>query len=169
MWRRLQRFGSYVWSKLPEVLDMGPKDALLAKLVMDIHRKRTHSSQEMVELATLEPVHALDRPEVLAKVEERRAAVEEAKDRLLARRDLTRQDLMDVLPSVSGFKVVATGEGRYIAFEGNGRLEALHRVFRSNDDLRLEVEVYHFADPQTMLRRARRVQRRNRVGPFASG
>lgn len=167
IWHRIRQFLGYLGEKLPEVLDMGPKDALLAKLVMDIHRKRTHSTQEIVALAALEPVHALDRPEVLAKVAARQQAVEKSKADLLRQGDLTRDDLMGVLPSVSGFKVVATSQGRFIAFEGNGRLEALQRVFQPEDGLRLEVEVYHFEDARKILRRARRVQRRNRVGPFA--
>ena len=167
IWRRLRRAAAYLWSKLPELFDLGPKDALLAKLVLDIHRKRSHTTAQMVALHGLEPVHALDRPEVLAKVEERCAALRRVEEDWRRRRQLRRDDLMQVLPSVSGFKALATDDGRYITFEGNGRLAALQRVFTPADGLEVEVEVYHIAEHRKILRRARRVQRRNRVGPFA--
>lgn len=168
IWKRIRAFFVYLWRKLPEVTDMGSKDALLAKLVMDIHRKRTHSTVEIVPLGALEPVHALDRPEVLEKVAQREEAVAGQRQALLELGTLRREDLMQVIPSVSGFKVVATDDDRFIAFEGNGRLEALQRVFGPEDDLRLEVELYRFENTTKILRRARRVQRLNGVGPFAA-
>ncbi len=167
IWRRLRRAAAYLWSKLPEVVDLGPKDALLAKLVLDIHRQRSHTTEQMVDLHRLEPVHALDRPEVIAKVADRCRALRAVEQDLRRRRQLSRQDLMQVLPSVSGFKTVAADDGNCITFEGNGRLAALHQVFGPEHAMQVEVEVYHFAQPHQILRRARQVQRHNRVGPFA--
>lgn len=166
-WQGLRRIAAYLGSKLPEILDLGPKDALLAKLVLDIHRKRSRTTEQMVDLQHLEPVHALDRPEVMAKVEERCRALRAVEEDLRRRRQLRREDLMQVLPSVSGFKAVATEDGRFITFEGNGRLAALQEVFGPHLGMQVEVEIYHFHKPHKILRRARRVQRRNRVGPFA--
>lgn len=48
------------------------------------------------------------------------------------------------MPSVSHMKVVQDQPGKYLAFEGNGRLAAMQAVFSSADNMSLEVEEFLF-------------------------
>jgi hypothetical protein len=52
--------------------------------------------------------------------------------------------LHEFLPSVSDIKVADLGSGRYVAFEGNGRLAALREGLGADVQLPVEVERYRF-------------------------
>ena len=69
--------------------------------------------------------------------------------------------LARVLPSVSWIKVVEAEPGTYLAFEGNGRIEALQAVFGPDDGIAVEVEAYRFRNPRKIVRRLTRVRRLN--------
>ena len=74
---------------------------------------------------------------------------------------LTRAVLGEYLPSVSWVKVVRESENSYIAYEGNGRLAAMQRVFEPADEMLVEVEEYRFRNPAKILRRMNRVRKMN--------
>ncbi len=156
-------FFRYLLGKRSEVKDMGAKDALLAKVVLDIHRLKTGKLNKRVPLFALLPVHGLDRDNSMAVVNERVAALQQHKERLLAAKQLDQSLLHEVIPSVSAIKVVADGEGHYIAFEGNGRLGALVRVFSEADEMLIEVEEYQFKQTQKIVRRLNRVRKANKL------
>ena len=159
MINQVKKFFSYLWAKKSELSDMDEKDALLAKAVVDIHRRRSHSTMEFVPLYKLFPIHPINREAALANTRKRAEILEQAKEDLIARQRLDSGILIKYIPSVSGIKVVQIDENKYVAYEGNGRLFALQEVFEAHDGIELEVEVYHFNDSRKMIRRINRVRK----------
>ncbi len=157
----IRNFIKYLFGKKSELNDLSAKDALLAKVILDIHRKRTHSEFVVVPLFSLKPIHAIDRDNALKTTEKRAEKLREVKAEFCANIRITREVLAEYLPSVSAIKVVQESEKSVIAYEGNGRLVALQRVFEPSDGLLIEVEQYHFRNPAKILRRMNRVRRLN--------
>lgn len=152
----------YLLGKRGELAHMDHKDAYMAKVVMDIHRKRTRKSLVRVPLAQLEPIHRIDRESALRSARERADALRMHRDALLTTKLLDSEALQTIIPSVSQIKVVRDGD-RWLAFEGNGRLYAMREVFAPEDGMQVEVEEYRFDDPRSLQRRLRRVRKLNRL------
>ena len=152
----------YLLGKRGELAHMDYKDAYMAKVVMDIHRKRTGKTLMRVPLAQLEPIHRIDRESALRSARERADALRTHRDALLATKLLDSEALQTIMPSVSQIKVVRDGD-RWLAFEGNGRLYAMREVFDASDGMQVEVEEYLFDDPRSLQRRLRRVRKLNRL------
>jgi len=151
----------YLLGKRSELEELQFKDLVMAKAILDIHRKRTSKEVVRVPLFALFPIHVIDRADAIEAVQERIAALEPQRAALLASGQLTCEDLARVLPSVSWIKVVEDRPGTYLAFEGNGRIAALQAVFCPADELAVEVELYHFENPAKIRRRLQRVRRLN--------
>jgi hypothetical protein len=62
---------------------------------------------------------------------------------------------------MSWIKTVRESDRSYLAYEGNGRLAALHDVFGREADLEVEVELYLFRNSRKILRRLNRLRRIN--------
>jgi hypothetical protein len=152
----------YFLGKRSEVAQMDHKDAWMAKVVLDIHRKRRDKRIVLVPLAKLAPIHCIDRENALAATRARTEALRAHRDALLATRTLDGAALQAIIPSVSAIKVVADGD-RWLAFEGNGRLYAMREVFADDDGMQVEVEEYRFDDDRSIRRRLNRVRRLNRL------
>ena len=152
----------YLLGKRSEVAQMDYKDAYMAKVVLDIHRKRRDKRIVQVPLAQLEPIHRIDRENALRATHERAEALRPHRDALLATKLLDADALQTIIPSVSQIKVVRNGE-RWLAFEGNGRLYAMREVFAAEDGIQVEVEEYLFDDARSIQRRLLRVRRLNRL------
>lgn len=153
-----RKFSSYLWGKKKELADMDEKDVVLAKVVMDIHRKRSHTTFLSIPLFQLYPIHPIDREGSLASMEKRSQVLMEFRKELLDQRILTGEILKKFIPSVSAIKAVKTGEDSYVTFEGNGRLASLQKVFTPEDCMEVEIEVYHFSNVKKMIRRVERVR-----------
>ncbi|MCP3978619.1 MAG: hypothetical protein GY716_04695 [bacterium] len=146
------------------MFQLSNRDALLAKVVVDIHRHREDKVTATVPLFSLHQVHPIDRGTALAKLNDRVDALRASRDELREARVLDTETLIRHIPSISAIKVVeAADDETYIAFEGNGRLVAMQEVFDEADGIEVEVEIYRFARPDKILRRLRRVQRANRL------
>lgn len=158
----LRTWWHYLHSKRSEVAQMDYKDAYMAKVVLDIHRKRREKRLARVPLAQLEPIHRIDRESALRATQERATALRAHRDALLTTKVLDSDALQAIIPSVSHIKVVRDG-ARWLAFEGNGRLYAMREVFAPENDMRVEVEEYLFDDPRSIQRRLQRVRRLNRL------
>jgi hypothetical protein len=159
--RNLRRLGAYLVGKSDEFQDLDLKDLLMAKVILDIHRSRTSKELVFLPLAKLKPIHKLDRPNAIRATEARVEALGPHCESLLAAGRLTCDDLAEVLPSVSWIKVVQEDDRSYLAYEGNGRLAALHRVFGPDAELEVEVELYHFRASKKIVRRLNRLRRLN--------
>ena len=158
---QVRRFIDYLLGKKSEVEDLDLKDVVMAKAILDIHRKRTHKTIESVPLHSLKQIHLLDRPNAIEATRQRVEALEEHRAELLEAGTLTCETLARVLPSVSWIKTVQRSGDEYLAFEGNGRIAAMQTVFGPNDGMTVEVEQYHFRNPAKIIRRLDRVRRMN--------
>ena len=165
LWCRCRQFLDYLVGKAPELGEMEAKDLLLAKVILDIHRKRRSKAFAFLPLERIHPVHAIDHETAVAATRERARILAEHREELLARKRIDRRTLARILPSVSWLKVVPRGDGDYIAYEGNGRLMALRRVFAGESGIEVEAEVYRFRNPAKMARRLDRVRRMNGLIP----
>ena len=148
--------------KRGELAALGHKDAYMAKVIMDIHRKRSGKRLIRVALAQLEPIHRIDRESALRTTQQRAESLRAHRDALLTTKLLDSEALQSIIPSVSQIKVVQDGN-RWLAFEGNGRLYAMHEVFNAEDGMQVEVEEYLFDNPRSLQRRLRRVRKLNRL------
>ena len=161
----------YLFDKRGELDDLELKDLVMAKTIVDVHRHRTAKHLVAVPLFALHPIHVIDRDGAIAATERRAEVLGEVADELRAAGTLTEALLARHLPSVSHIKVVPVTDARptegdpspaeYLAFEGNGRIAALQRVFTPADGLTVEVERYDVDDPVKILRRLNRVRRWN--------
>lgn len=152
---------SYLVGKKSELEDLDVKDIVMAKAILDIHRKRTGKELIAVPLYSLHPIHRLDRDNALRATEARAATLRANRDELVRAGTLSCDLLAEYLPSVSWIKVVEENPDSYLAFEGNGRLAAMQRVFAPEDGMRVEVERYRFRSPGRIVRRLKRVRRLN--------
>ena len=157
----LRRLGAYLLGKRDEVQELDFKDLLMAKVILDIHRKRTHKEFVFIPLRDLKPIHTLDRENAVRATKARIDVLKLHRERLLAAGRLTCTDLAGVLPSVSWIKTVRENQHSFLAYEGNGRLGALHGVFGQDSDLEVEVELYHFRPSKQIVRRLNRLRRMN--------
>lgn len=157
----MKKFLRYLLGKRSELEELELKDLVMAKTILDIHRKRSSKAVVRLSLFALFPIHVIDRAEAIEALQERIAALEPHRAAFLASGQLTCEDLARVLPSVSWIKVVEDTPGTYLAFEGNGRIAALQAVFTPEDELAVEVELYHFKNPAKIRRRLQRVRRLN--------
>ncbi len=148
--------------KRGELAALDHKDAYMAKVILDIHRKRSGKRLTRVALAQLDPIHRIDRESALRTAQQRAEALRAHRDVLLTTKLLDSDALQAIIPSVSQIKVVQDGS-RWLAFEGNGRLYAMHEVFSAGDNMQVEVEEYLFDNPRSLQRRLRRVRKLNRL------
>jgi len=160
---KVKVFVAYLWNKKEELTDMDEKDGLLGKVVIDIHRKRSHSTFECIPLAFLYPIHPINRENSYAATKKRISILEENREALLDAKRLTMDLLFQYIPSVSSIKAVKVASEQYVAYEGNGRLAALQEVFAPTDEIEVEVELYHFSDPEKIVRRINRVRSLHRL------
>jgi hypothetical protein len=164
----IRQWWLYLLSKRSEVAQMDYKDAYMAKVVLDIHRKRSDKRSSRVPLAQLDPIHRIDRESALRTTHERAMALRTHRDALLTTKLLDSETLQTIIPSVSQIKVVRDGE-RWLAFEGNGRLYAMRDVFAPEDDMQVEVEEYVFDDARRIQRRLRKIRALNRLDDPTAG
>ena len=161
MFQKISKFITYLIEKRSELADLEAKDALLAKTILDIHRKRTYSDFVIVPLFSLKQIHAIDHENAIKSTENRVITLKQNKDILLKKKTLTKDNLSEYLPSISAIKVVKQPDDCYIAFEGNGRLVAMQDVFSVSDGINVEVEEYYFKNPTKIFKRMNRVRSLN--------
>jgi hypothetical protein len=166
MIKEIRYFISYLLGKKSEVSRLNQNDALMAKVVLDIHRKRAYSEFVLAPLRNILPLHPIDRGEALASMERRIKVLADTRHELSESKMIDRDFLNRHIPSVSAIKVVALDDGCFMSYEGNGRLGALQHVFGDKPDMKVEVELYHFhsKDREKILRRLDRVRRWNGLG-----
>lgn len=152
------QFIHYLLTKRSELQELESKDLLLAKLVINIHRKRSHSASVFVPLFSIQQIHAIDRDNAIQATEQRTLILKAVQTELRQKRELSKEELAKYLPSVSGIKVVKSSNNKYIAYEGNGRLVALQTVFTTNDNISLEVEEYYFKKPKRIIKAMLRIR-----------
>lgn len=157
----IKKWYRYLMGKRSELQEMDAKDLLLAKVILDIHRKRTHTEFLSVPLFHIKQIHLIDREASLRTTRERADVLTEHREKIIEKKEVTNEFLREYLPSVSAIKVVKESDTSYIAYEGNGRLVAMQQVFEPGDGISVEVELYHFKNMKKILRRVNRVRKMN--------
>ncbi len=163
MFKMLKKFWNYLFSKRKEVKELDKKDIFLAKFMIDAGRNKRGSEFFLIPLNDIDKIHIIDRENAVSKLNERITVLEDNKAEIREKKNIDREFLGKYLPSISWIKVIKRKDNTYIAFEGNGRLEAFKKVFDKNDNLNIEVEVYTFRSYKKMLRRAERVRKYNGI------
>ena len=158
LFAQVKKFITYLWGKRSELQSMDERDMLLAKVVMDIHRKRTHSAFVFVPLFALNQIHPINRENSLKQTQKRVDILQKEKEHLLKEQNISKDELAQYLPSVSAIKAVRENEKSYIAYEGNGRLVALQTVFSPQDGINVEIEEYYFTHPEKIIKQMNRVR-----------
>ena len=98
-----------------------------------------------VPLSALKPIHPISFSHTQKKVQERAGALK-AYVAGSGLPDRWSFDLLDkIIPSKNGIRVLRDVDGKYVVFDGNGRVEALRNAFPNRDDE--EVEVQYFEMP----------------------
>jgi hypothetical protein len=157
----IRKFLAYLAGKKSEVQELELKDVVMAKSILDIHRKRTHKELTTVPLFSIRQIHVLDRENARQATQQRVETLQAYKEKLLVTGTITCDALAQFMPSVSWIKVVQDRPGGYLAFEGNSRLAAMQEVFAPSDGMKVEVEQYHFRNTRKIVRRLNRVRRLN--------
>ena len=160
---RFRQIVSYLLGKRSELQQLDYRDAVMARVVMQIHLKRSGKKVAAVPLYNLKMIHVLDRETAMEAVQQRVGVLETEKERLLGAVCLTLDLLKEVIPSVSAIKVVRDRGCDYLAYEGNGRIAALQEVFGKNDEISVEVEEYRFKRPKRILKGLHKIRRLNRL------
>ena len=157
----IRKLFSYLAGKKSEVQELDLKTVVLAKTILDVHRKRTHKETIFVPLFSIRQIHVLDRENALQTNRQRLKTLRASKKELLAAGKITCDALARLMPSVSWIKVVQDRPGEYLAFEGNGQIAVQQEVVTPRDNLEVEVEQYHFRNTRKIVRRLNRVRRLN--------
>ncbi len=150
----------YLWEKIPELRKLGSKDFELSKLIARIHRTRSEVVNIQVAISQIHPIHKVDRDTALLRLNERIDALNPCRVAWLKQPFISNELMHEVIPSVSAIKVIEIVNGQYVAFEGNGRLYALKKVF---DQLDIEVDLYVLEKDSKISRRVARILRLNQL------
>ncbi len=137
---------------------MDERDLLLAKLVVEIHRKRLHSQFVFVPLFSIYQIHPINRSSSLDKTQNRIKALQAKKTQLIKAQRISNDDLAMHLPSVSSIKAVQENRNSYLAYEGNGRLVALRTVFSPDDNIFIEIEEYCFENASNIIQKMNKLR-----------
>lgn len=154
--RKLKRVKDWILHKTPELKQLSVSDALLAKIVIDIKREAKDPQFKSVPLHAIRPIHPINRQTAIEKVHDRVKSLLLIRDRLLREGMISNEVLIEAMPSVSPIQVIPF-DGHYIAFEGNGRLAALHEAFK-HDEIKLEVEEFEISDNSHILEDIKKLQ-----------
>jgi hypothetical protein len=160
-YRGLSGFLRYLRGKRYELQYLDANDLWTYFTVTSLywHTKRTEC--RLLPLDTIKLLHPIVRSTTVDLLEDR------TKSLTAHRRDIIETGRVDrvlqdaCMPSVSPINVVAEDPSTYIAFEGNGRLEAIRRVVAGISGVLVEVVVYHPTNHESCVGRLRHLRNRN--------
>ena len=80
----IRKFISYLLGKRSEIQDLDVNDIMLAKVILDIHRKRIAKEFVLVPLFSVKLIHPLDRENSMQVTERRAMIISEHRKELIA-------------------------------------------------------------------------------------
>jgi len=165
-YRALIGFLRYLREKRYELRYLDANDLWTYFTVTSLYWHKERTECRFVPLDSIKSLHPINPL--------RRTAVDllEARTKSLAayRRDIIETGRVDrvlqdtCMPSVSPINLVAEDASNYIAFEGNGRLEAIRRVVAGVPGVLVEVVVYHPTNHESCVGRLRHIRTRYGMG-----
>ena len=164
-YRGLSGFLRYLYGKRYELQFLDANDLWMYFTVTSLywHTKRTECL--LVPLDTIKSLHPIVRSTTVDLTEDRTKSLTAHRPEIIetGRVDRVLQDAC--MPSVSPINVVAEAPSNYIAFEGNGRLEAIRRVVAGIPGVLVEVVVYYPSNHESCVRRMRYIRARYGMAP----
>ena len=160
-YRGLSGFMRYLGGKRSELRHLNAHDLWTYFTVTSLYWHNKRTEHRLVPLEAIKPLHPIVRSAAIALIEER------TKSLTAHRRDIIETGRVDrvlqdaCMPSVSPINVMAEDPSHYIAFEGNGRLEAIRRVVAGIPGVLVEVVVYHPTNHESCVERLRRIRAKN--------
>ncbi len=140
----VERLWNWIWGKRNEVKDLDHRDVFMGHIVLEILQTSTKNEFQLIPLYNLLPIHPVNnRESTIQATKERAQKVEHYKAKILEKKKMTKEDLAEVLPSATFIRAIEDKDGTYATFEGNGRIAALKSVFRPQDEIEIEVDVYY--------------------------
>jgi hypothetical protein len=97
---------------------------------------------EFVKLGKIRMIHGISFEEAAEKLARRVARLNERRDEILGEGRLSFALQTELIPSKNPIRVLMDDTGHYVAFDGNGRVEALRRALGDRPDLKIEVQFY---------------------------
>jgi hypothetical protein len=159
-YRGLSGFLRYLREKRYELQYLDANDLWIYFTVMSLYWHTDRTECRLVPLDTIKPLHPIDRSTAIDLLEDRTKSIAAHRRGIIetGRVDRVLQD--GCMPSVSPINVVAEDQFNYIAFEGNGRLEAIRRVVAGFPGVLVEVVVYHLTSQESCVGRMRHIRAR---------
>ena len=163
-YRALIGFLRYLRGKRYELRHLNVNDLWTYFTVTSLYWHNERTECRLVPLDTIKSLHPIVRRTAVDLLEDR------TKSLAAYRRDIIETGRVDrvlqdtCMPSVSPINLVAEDASNYIAFEGNGRLEAIRRVVAGIPGVLVEVVVYHPTNHESCVRRLRRTRTRYGMG-----
>ena len=160
-YRGLSGFWRYLRGKRYELQHLDASDLWMYFTVASLYWHTERTECRLVPLDAIKSLHPIVRSTAVDLIEDR------TKSLTAHRRDIIETGRVDrvlqdaCMPSVSPINVVAEDPSSYIAFEGNGRLEAIRRVVAGIPGVLVEVVVYHPTNHESCVGRMRHLRTRN--------
>jgi hypothetical protein len=160
-YRGLSGFLRYLHGKRRELPYLDASDLWTYLTVASLywHTKRTEC--RLVPLETIKTLHPIVRSTAIDLLEGRTKSLTAHRSEIIASGRVGRVLQDACMPSVSPINVVAEDSANYIAFEGNGRLEAIRRVVAGIPGVLVEVVAYYPTNHESCVGRLRQLRTRN--------
>ena len=159
-YRGLGGFLRYLGGKRSELRHLNAHDLWTYFTVTSLYWHNQRTEHRWVPLEALKPLHPIVRSAAIALIEERTKSLTAHRPDIIATGRVGRVLQDACMPSVSPINVVAEDSSHHIAFEGNGRLEAIRRVVAGIPGVLVEVVVYHPTNHESCIRRLRYIRTR---------
>jgi hypothetical protein len=163
-YRGLSGFLRYLCGKRYELRHLDANDLWAYFTVGSLYWHTERTECRLVPLNSIKSLHPIVRSTAVDLLEDRTKSLTAHRRDIIAtgRVDRALQDAC--MPSVSPINVVAENPSNYIAFEGNGRLEAIRRVVAGIPgipEVLVEVVAYYPANHESCVGRLRHLRTRN--------
>lgn len=159
----MKKFWNWLFQKAPEVKHLNTNDILLAKVVTRIKAEKISVETKSIPLHSIDLIHPINRESALKKTEDRIKAIKLTGDNIILDGCITKELQAHYLPSVTYIKVIELSPGRYVAWEGNGRLFALKKVFENSSKLSVEVDQYKIRENSSVFKEVLNLMKTNKV------
>lgn len=152
----VEQLGLQYWrDKFNEKLDYRTPDWVTAVYILLFESEVTRTSRApttiSIPIQNLVPFHPINRVTSIAKAERREKVLRDHKNELLSAGIVSKKWHTEFLPSQQPIKVIQKSSGQYLVIDGNGRLEALTRVFGAESQLLVDVEFYNTTSPEALI------------------
>ena len=134
-------FLSYYKGKLREATQLdatAPTAVMLRALIMST---TTSVEKVYIPLNQLAFIHPITRESSMEKSQKRVQSLKEISDEI-SDDAISHEMLSQAMPSKNALRVIQAEDLSYVVFDGNGRLLALKKVFDSNPNFKVEVELF---------------------------